>query len=219
MNTANSKIIDLVCGMTVSPESKIKSDFEGREYFFCSAHCKEKFDKDPSFYIERQREQQVEVTPIQVYFPLILISAYLMGFVLLLEIQNRSFDGMRMMVHFMSGFFFVFSFFKFLDLKGFASAYQTYDLVARKYPIYGFAYPFIELGLGIGYLLCGNCWVVNLLTLLVMAVSSFGVLQSIAKNKNITCACLGTVFQFPMSKVTLFEDLLMLLMALVGLLL
>jgi len=216
LNTANGQNLDPICGMTVSSDSKIKSEFEGRDYFFCSAHCKEKFDKDPGFYTQRQAEHK-EQTSIEVYFPLMLISAYLMGFVLLLEIQNRSFDGMRMMTHFMSGFFFIFSFFKFLDLKGFASAYQSYDIVARKFPVYGFMYPFIELGLGIGYLLGGRTLLVNVITVLVMAVSTYGVMQSLAKKKTIECACLGTVFKFPMTKVTLFEDLLMLVMALVGL--
>ncbi len=52
----------------------------------------------------------------------------------------------------MAGFFIVFSFLKFLDLKGFARSYTMYDLLAKQWKVYGFIYPFLELGLGIMYL-------------------------------------------------------------------
>ena len=119
----------------------------------------------------------------------------------------------------MGGFFIAFSFFKMLDVKGFADAYRTYDLVAKAWPGYGFIYPFIEFGLGIGYLANLNPWVVNGVTVVVMAVSLAGVLRAVFSKRAIRCACLGTVFQLPMSTVTIIEDGLMLVMATVMLVL
>jgi hypothetical protein len=52
---------------------------------------------------------------------------------------------------------------------------------------------------------------------MIMIASSIGVIQNLINKKNNSCACLGTFFQLPMSKVTLFEDLMMLAMAVVGL--
>jgi hypothetical protein len=46
-----------------------------------------------------------------------------------------------------------------------------------------------------------------------MGISSIGVLATLTKKKSIQCACLGTFFDLPMSKLTLFEDLLMVIMA------
>jgi hypothetical protein len=46
-----------------------------------------------------------------------------------------------------------------------------------------------------------------------MAVSSIGVIQSVFQKRKIRCACLGTVFNLPMSTVTLVEDGLMIAMA------
>jgi Cu+-exporting ATPase len=44
--------VDPVCGMSVDPESaEYRSFFEGHPYYFCSARCKETFDKDPGKYI------------------------------------------------------------------------------------------------------------------------------------------------------------------------
>src|SRR4030042_1663845 len=36
-------VTDPICGMAVNPEEAIKITKDGRDYFFCSTHCKEKF--------------------------------------------------------------------------------------------------------------------------------------------------------------------------------
>ena len=42
---------DVVCGMTVSPDSPHKTMHEGKAYYFCSAGCKDAFLKNPSEYV------------------------------------------------------------------------------------------------------------------------------------------------------------------------
>ncbi|HEX7367596.1 MAG TPA: hypothetical protein VF273_10895 [Pelobium sp.] len=54
----------------------------------------------------------------------------------------------------------------------------------------------------------------NLITLGVMSVSIIGVLQSVFNKSKIQCACLGAVFNLPMSTVTIIEDGLMITMSL-----
>jgi hypothetical protein len=119
-----------------------------------------------------------------------------------------------MMRSFMAGFFLVFSFFKFLDIKGFANSYASYDLLAKRWMGWGYVYPFVELALGIAYLVDFDPFITNLATILVMGFSSIGVIQSVMNKRTIQCACLGTVFNLPMSTVTIIEDLLMVGMAL-----
>lgn len=143
------------------------------------------------------------------YKPLLLIA----GFITLVSVltANGSLDaGMNT---FMAGFFLVFSFFKLLDLKGFAESYSMYDLLAAKVPAYGYVYPFIELALGVAYLTGFNPTVTNWTTVIVMGFSSIGVIQSVLSKTRIKCACLGAVFDLPMSTVTIIEDLLMVAMA------
>jgi hypothetical protein len=147
------------------------------------------------------------------YFPLLLILGYLLGIVGLIEWSLGGFDVNRAMMHFMAGFFLVFSFFKLLNLNAFADSYAMYDIVARRSHAYALAYPFIELALGLAYLVHANSLVTNLITLVVMGVSAVGVIQSLISKKKIRCACLGAVFNLPMSFVTLVEDGLMLAMA------
>ncbi len=157
---------------------------------------------------------QSERSFLATYHPLLLVLAYLLGVVAIVESMAGNFDFVRAMRIFMGGFFAAFSFFKLLDLRGFADSYQSYDIVARRVPSYGRVYPFIELALGIAYLVSFNPMITNAVTLVVMTVGLIGVAQSLLAKRQIQCACLGTVFDLPMSKVTLIEDGVMALMAL-----
>ena len=152
------------------------------------------------------------------YYPRFRLAAFLVGVAALAEVRAVSFDWGRAMGNFMGAFFLAFSFFKLLDLRGFADAYRGYDVVARRVPAYGYVYPFIELLLGAAYVTGFQPVATNLVTLVVMAVSSVGVIQSLLNKRKIRCACLGTVFNLPMSTVTLVEDGLMAAMAAVALL-
>lgn len=147
------------------------------------------------------------------YKPILLIFSFLIIVTGTIQYQFGEFQMMAWMRHFMAGFFLVFSFFKFLNLKGFAKSYQMYDLVAARLPLWGYIYPFIELGLGLAYLTGFNPQVTNATALIVMSVSIIGVLRSVLNRKKIQCACLGDVFNLPMSTVTVIEDGLMILMS------
>lgn len=116
---------------------------------------------------------------------------------------------------FMAFFFLIFSCFKIINLKNFAQAYSEYDLIAKQSKLYAFIYPFIEFTLGILYLFNFYPFYTNVITLIIMSISALGVAKELSKGKQIVCACLGAVFKIPMTYVTLAEDLLMALMALV----
>mgnify|MGYP000152949439 FL=1 len=88
-----------------------------------------------------------------------------------------------------------------------------YDVVAKRIPIWAYIYAFVELGLGVAYLINFNPIVTNIVTFLVMSISIIGVLQSVLNKKKIQCACLGAVFNLPMSTVTIIEDALMIAMS------
>jgi len=144
------------------------------------------------------------------YKPILLIFGYILIVSLIAGRQTNTITAMRI---FMSGFFLVFSFFKMLDLAAFADSYAMYDIVAKKIKAWGYIYAFIELGLGLAYALNWQPQIVNIITLVVMTVSLIGVLQSVLNKRQIRCACLGAVFNLPMSTVTIVEDALMIMMS------
>ena len=150
---------------------------------------------------------------LQTYRPILLVFAYITGTTLLIQALQPGFDMFQWMRHFMAGFFLVFSFFKLLNLRDFASSYAMYDVVAKKVPAWGYLYAFVELGLGLAFLMGWNLLVTNIITLVVMSVSIIGVLQSVLNKRKIRCACLGAVFNLPMSTITIIEDGLMIAMS------
>lgn len=167
---------------------------------------------DPKYQIFlKGSTDQIEVakTWLETYKPILLIFSFILGVTLFVQWQHQSFHWMEWMNHFMAGFFLVFSFFKFLNLQGFAESYRMYDVVAKKIPVWGYGYPFVELGLGLAYLIHFQPFTTNLITFVVMSISLIGVLQSVLNKRKIQCACLGTVFNLPMSTVTIIEDGLM----------
>jgi len=155
---------------------------------------------------------------IETYQPILLIFGYMIGVTVLIEVINGTFIWHRLMGHFMAGFFLVFSFFKLLNLKGFAESYGMYDIVAKQWKGWGYVYAFTELALGIAFLTGFNPLITNAVTFLVMSISIVGVLQSVINKRKIKCACLGDVFNLPMSTITIIEDALMIGMSAIMLL-
>jgi len=150
---------------------------------------------------------------LETYKPILLIFGYILGTTLLIEVVNAAFAWTRWMEHFMAGFFLVFSFFKLLNLQGFAESYSTYDIVAKNWNGWGYVYAFVELALGVAFLVGFNPLITNGVTFVVMSWSIVGVLQSVINKRKIRCACLGAVFNLPMSTVTIIEDALMIAMS------
>ena len=176
---------------------------------------------DEKYYItaiEQNETAEQAKSWLATYKPIVLIFGYITATTLLLEYMQGDFLWMRWMNHFMAGFFLVFSFFKLLNLKGFAESYAMYDIVAKKWSGWGFVYAFTELALGIAFLTGFNPIVTNSITFVVMTVSIIGVLQSVMNKRKIKCACLGDVFNLPMSTVTIIEDALMIGMSAIMLL-
>jgi len=149
----------------------------------------------------------------ETYKPILLIFGYVTAISLVVSWQANAINFMVFMRVFMAGFFLTFSFFKMLNLKAFAESYAMYDIVAKKFSAWGYIYAFIELGLGLSFALNLSPVIVNWVTLIVMTISIFGVLESVLNKKKIQCACLGAVFNLPMSTVTIVEDAIMIAMS------
>jgi len=147
------------------------------------------------------------------YKPLLLIFAFISFIALVSAQMNHQIYWMHFMRIFMAGFFLTFSFFKFLDLKGFAESYAMYDIIAKRFKDWGYIYAFLELILGIAFLLDFNPIITNWSAIIIMSTSIIGVLQTVLNKTKIQCACLGSVFKLPMSSVTIFEDGLMIVMS------
>ena len=171
--------------------------------------------------VEKPEAAQDKKGFLETYKPLFIIIGLILLPVLVLGLRSFSvgeFIWQKSTSQFMGGFFLVFSGFKFLNLKGFAQGYFTYDLLARRVFAYGYVYPFIELALGLSYLSGFNPLLTNATTLAVMTFSGIGVVQSVAQKRKFKCVCLGTIIDVPLTNVTIIEDFGMAAMAAIMLL-
>lgn len=150
---------------------------------------------------------------IKDFIPLFVLFGCVILFTILCQYYTDEWDITATMSYFMAGFFLIFGTVKLLKLSDFAQAYATYDIIAQRSHTYALLYPFLEIGLGIAYLTRFMPWYTNLATLILMSVSSIGVVRALYQQQEITCACLGTVFKIPMTWVTALEDIGMALMA------
>lgn len=174
----------------------------------------DKTDPDaPAKQDPHQSSSVAQEEPDESLYPLFLIVGFIAGVTMLVAWSTQRWEIEPMMRHFMAGFFIVFSFFKLLDPPGFVSAYRGYDLIARKSNIWAWSYPYVELALGVMYLMAWLPLTTNIITLVLMLIGAAGVLNALLNKQAIRCACLGTALNLPMTKVTLVEDLTMALMA------
>jgi hypothetical protein len=147
------------------------------------------------------------------YKPVLLLFFYITVVAFLSQFGNGEFSFMTWMNSFMAGFFLAFSFFKLINLREFYHAYQMYDVIAKRFPVWAMIYPFLELGLGLAFLTNINAMATNSITFVIMGVSIIGVVKSVLNKTEIKCACLGAVFNLPMSTITIVEDALMVVMS------
>lgn len=167
--------------------------------------------------VEKGKEAVVHQQPdtTQSYKPLYIIIALITVVSIAAMFRNGgSVDLASFLTNFMAGFFLVFSGFKLLDLSGFAEGYSTYDLLAKRVFSYGYIYPFLELLLGLAYVINFQPQLTNLVTFVLMTFSGIGVAIKLLKHEKFQCACLGTFLKVPLTKVTLVEDFGMSVMAL-----
>ena len=145
--------------------------------------------------------------------PLLLIILYITTACILLHYNNWSWD--KFMLDFMGLFFIVFSFFKMLDLNGFAQSFKMYDPLAKRIPVYGWIYPFIETTLGLMFLIRYEINVALIITLIILLITTIGVTKTLLAKKSIQCACLGTALKLPMTEATFIENAIMIIMAVI----
>lgn len=168
--------------------------------------------KDSKYQISALNHSEAAETAkgwLETYKPLVVLFGLITVVSFLIAHHHHTINFMDWMNAFMAGFFLSFSYFKLINLKGFAESYAMYDVLAKRFKAWGYIYAFIELGLGLAYVTHFQPVITNAVTFTVMSISIIGVLQSVLNKKKIQCACLGAVFNLPMSTVTIIEDALM----------
>jgi len=116
------------------------------------------------------------------------------------------------MSHLMGWVLIFFGVIKLSDVVGFAEGFAKYDPLAKQSIVYAQVYPFLEITLGILFILQLLILPATLFTLFIYSASLYGALQSMVKKETLHCVCLGTYFKLPLSIVTIIEASFMIFM-------
>ncbi len=197
------EIIKRTCELCSMDATFLKANTDGLVHYYCEHHA-------PNGATRIGKSSSA----ISTYLPVISIYVSAVILSILLATMTGMWGAHMLMLYFMGFTFLTFGFFKVLDVSAFADGYQDYDIIAQKSRTYALLYPFIELLLAGLYLADIGGIYRDTFTLILMIVGSIGVFKKLQANEEIPCVCLGVVFKLPMTKVTLFENGLMSLMAL-----
>jgi len=146
------------------------------------------------------------------YMPLILLFGLSAGIPAIHVLMSHS-NFEQWMYQFMGVTLIALAYFKLLDLSKFAEAFSTYDPIAMKFHKYGNIYPFFELIAGTGFVLGVAVKALSILVILFLLPTTVGVVKALKQKRKFQCACLGTAFNLPLTKVTIVENILMITMS------
>ncbi len=118
------------------------------------------------------------------------------------------------MSHLMGFVLVLFGLIKMSDVVGFAKGFAMYDPLAKRSGTYAQVYPFLEITLGILFILQLLIIPATLITLFIYSASLYGAIESLRKKEDLHCVCLGTYFKLPLSTVTILEAGFMIVMCL-----
>jgi glutaredoxin len=103
---------------------------------------------------------------------------------------------------------------KLQNVEQFSTMFLNYDLLAQRWPPYGYIYPFAELGAGVLMLAGTLTWVSAPVALLIGGVGAVSVFKAVYVDKReLKCACVGGSSNVPLGFVSLTENLMMIAMA------
>jgi len=152
-----------------------------------------------------QKSDDVLKEKLALYKPLIVI----FGVSGLMALALHYGYGLHYMNALMGAFLCFLATLKFFNLSGFVMKFRRYDILAARVPVYGYAYPFIELALGTLYLADTTPIFTNILMLTVMVIGTIGLVQVVRSGKDLSCGCAGAGFNLPVGRVTIFENAVM----------
>lgn len=146
--------------------------------------------------------QPATPTRIWSYWPIAFL--YLVSAVLALyTVQLQAYPDY--MSHVMGFVLVLFGLIKLADIAGFAAGFAQYDPLAKKSVTYAQVYPFLEIFLGVLFILQLLVLPATLVTLILYSASLWGALQSVRNKEALHCVCVGTYFKLPLSTVTILE--------------
>lgn len=157
-------------------------------------------------HTDKKVESKLKRTSLVSYWPLLIV--YIASFGLAL-FSVRYHPAPDFMSHFMGFVLVLFGLIKLNDVEGFAEGFAKYDPIAKHFSFYGKMYPYLEIVLGVLFILQLLVIYSTVTTLVIYGASLYGAVKSLLNREELHCVCLGTYFKLPLSRVTIIESVFM----------
>lgn len=142
------------------------------------------------------------------YLPIIYI--YLFSFLVTLNLTFYNDYLLRnSLLVFLGTFSLTFAGLKFYNFKGFLNSFVEYDFVSKKFIFYAYIFPIFELIFGVLFLFQFENFYLEVLCLIFFSINFISVMNALLKKQKYMCACLGGMFNVPLSYVSLIENITM----------
>ena len=114
-------------------------------------------------------------------------------------------------IYFLGFFSLIFGVLKLIRFRGFVESLMEYDIISQKVKFYAYIYPFFEIIFGVLFILQKEYLLLEYICLGFFLANLVSVTLALEKRKQCYCACMGGLFKFPLSHVSLIENLTMIL--------
>jgi len=115
------------------------------------------------------------------------------------------------LLYFLGIFSIIFAILKIINLKGFVESFVEYDFISKKVIFYAYVFPFLELIFGITFVLLYENIILTAVCIIFYLLNLISVILALFKKKKFVCACLGGLFNIPLSYISLLENITMLI--------
>jgi glutaredoxin len=102
---------------------------------------------------------------------------------------------------------------KLQDVEGFSTMFLNYDLLARRWVRYAYAFPFAEAFVALAMLAAVLPWVAGPVAIAIGGIGAVSIIKAVfIDHRELRCACVGGSSRVPLGFVSLAEDLAMVAM-------
>ena len=91
----------------------------------------------------------------------------------------------------------------------FINIFSSYDILAKKWKIWPYIYPFVELTIGANLLLTNGSKLMYFVVMVFCALTGYSVLKQRSRHIRALFACLDNSLRLPLSMVSLFESVIL----------
>lgn len=156
---------------------------------------------------------QAEPNKIE-YLKLIVIFVFLIASATLMSTLS-GFNAVEWVRWFMGGFMIIFGGLKLMGIEVFIKVFPLYDLIAKRIRPYKYIYPLLQVMLGMLFLIGIFSTFRDVLTIIISLSGLIGMVSIISKRGAVRLSYLGTILRLRFSSVTLLENSIMTVLAIV----